>query len=88
MDRGKINEAAWSIIDRANGKRQRVRKKRLSEHQRTADALTRRNEKERQNQLVGSRGAAGPCRRIDPVTGDIIGIVKKSRRGCAMEESR
>lgn len=79
MDRGKINEAAWSIVDRANGMRQRVRKKRLSERQRTADALTRRNEKERQNQLVGSRGAAGPCIRIDPKTGEAIGIVKRRK---------
>ena len=80
MDRGKINEAAWSIIDRANSKRQRARKKkRLSERQRTADALTRRNEKERQNQLVGSRGAAGPCIRIDPKTGEAIGIVKRRK---------
>lgn len=75
--RDEMNETAWAIVDRANGKRRRVKKKRLTERQRTADALARRNAKERRNQIVGSCGAAGPCKRIDPKTGEVIGVVNR-----------
>jgi hypothetical protein len=80
VDRGMMNEKAWSIVDRADGKRRKKQKRKLTERQRTREALERRVSKEKRRRLVGSEGAAGPCVRIDPKTGEAVGIVKKSRR--------
>jgi hypothetical protein len=80
VNRDEINEAAWSILDRANGKGRRVRKKKLTERQREFENFRRREAAAKERKLVGSRGAAGPCIRIDPKTGEVIGVVKKSSR--------
>lgn len=77
MDREAINEAAWSIVDRANSKGRRGHKKKLTKRDREFKNWNRRMAAAKEKQLVGSRGAAGPCIRIDPKTGEAIGIVKR-----------
>jgi hypothetical protein len=80
MDKSKLNDEAWSIVDHGNSKRRPSRKRKLTPRQREFEAFKRREESMRRKRLDGSQGAAGPCKRIDPVTGEIIGIVTKPRR--------
>jgi len=80
MDREKLNKAAWSIVDKAHDKDSKTRERKLTEKQREFETFKRREAAMRQRRLDGSQGPAGPCRRIDPVTGEIIGLVTKTRR--------
>jgi hypothetical protein len=80
MDKANLNEVAWSIVDRGYSKRKPSRKRKLTPRQREFEAFKRREESMRRKRLDGSQGAAGPCIRIDPKTGEAIGIVKKPRR--------
>ena len=80
MDREKLNKAAWSIVDEAHDKDSKTRERKLTEKQREFETFKRREAAMRQRRLDGSQGPAGPCRRIDPVTGEIIGLVTKTRR--------
>jgi hypothetical protein len=77
MDKRKLNDEAWSIVDRGRSKRMPSRKRKLTPRQREFDAFKRREESMRRKRLDGSQGAAGPCIRINPKTGAILGIVRK-----------
>ena len=53
-------------------KKKRVRKKRKPGQRTEANAAFKRANE----QLFGSQGAASPVRKIDPVTGQVIAIIK------------
>jgi hypothetical protein len=53
-------------------KKKRTRKKRKPEARVEANAAFKRASE----QLFGSQGAASPVRKIDPVTGEVIAIIK------------
>jgi hypothetical protein len=78
MDRVSLNDAAWTIVDRAQVKTRPNRKRKLTARQQEYESFKRSEESMRLKRLNGSQGAAGPCMRIDPLTGETIGVVKRN----------